>query len=65
MKSAILTLMANGLKDEVIAKRMSLSVRACRGHIAGLLEMLNARSRFQAGVIAARTGLLEPKNDKD
>ena len=61
IKSAILTLMANGLKDDVIAKRMGLSVRACRGHIAELMETFGARSRFQAGVIAAGLGLLEPK----
>lgn len=63
MKAAILTLMGNGLKDEVIAKRMGLSVRACRGHIAGLLDQLGAHSRFQAGVIASRTGVLDPKDD--
>ncbi|MEY9890077.1 DNA-binding CsgD family transcriptional regulator [Catenulispora sp. MAP5-51] len=61
IKSSILTLMANGLKDDVIAKRMGLSVRACRGHVAELMETFGARSRFQAGVIAARLGLLEPK----
>jgi DNA-binding CsgD family transcriptional regulator len=61
IKSSILTLMANGLKDDVIAKRMGLSVRACRGHIADLMELFGARSRFQAGVIAAGLGLLEPK----
>ncbi|MFI9273341.1 hypothetical protein ACIGXM_21860 [Kitasatospora sp. NPDC052896] len=55
--------MANGLKGEVIAKWMGLSVRACRGHIAGLPDMLDAHGRFQAGVIAARAGLLEPKGD--
>ncbi|MEY9863150.1 DNA-binding CsgD family transcriptional regulator [Catenulispora sp. GAS73] len=61
IKSSILTLMANGLKDDVIAKRMGLSVRACRGHIAELMETFGARSRFQAGVIAAGLGLLDAK----
>lgn len=59
IRSSILTLLANGLKDDVIAKRMGLSVRACRGHIAELMETFGARSRFQAGVIAAGLGLLE------
>ncbi|MFC1411919.1 LuxR family transcriptional regulator [Streptacidiphilus sp. N1-12] len=63
MKRSILTLMANGLKDEVIAKRMGLSVRACRGHIADLLDSFGAHSRFQGGVIAAASGLLEPEVD--
>jgi hypothetical protein len=60
IKSAILMLLANGLKDDLIAKRVGLSVRACRGHIADLMEAFGARSRFQAGVIAARSGVLEP-----
>ncbi|WP_327064452.1 LuxR C-terminal-related transcriptional regulator [Kitasatospora sp. NBC_01250] len=60
IRAAILTLMANGLKDEAIAKRLGLSVRACRRHISELLDALDADSRFQAGAIAARSGLLEP-----
>lgn len=61
IKSSILMLLANGLKDDLIAKRIGLSVRACRGHIADLMESFGARSRFQAGVIAGQSGLLEPK----
>ena len=61
VKASILTLLANGLKDDVIAKRMGLSVRACRGHVADLMHTFGARSRFQAGVIAARLGLLDEK----
>ncbi|MFH9355428.1 LuxR C-terminal-related transcriptional regulator [Kitasatospora sp. NPDC017646] len=61
IKTTILALMANGLKDEVIAKRTGLSARACRGHIADLLTALEAHSRFQAGVNATRAGLLEPQ----
>ncbi|GAA1958186.1 LuxR family transcriptional regulator [Catenulispora subtropica] len=60
IESAILMLLANGLEDDVIAKRIGLSLRACRGHIADLMEGFGARSRFQAGVIAAKSGLLEP-----
>ena len=61
IRSAILTLLADGLKDDVIAKRMGLSVRACRGHIAELMETFGARIRFQTGVIAAGLGLLDAK----
>ncbi|MFJ6379540.1 hypothetical protein ACIQI7_05945 [Kitasatospora sp. NPDC092039] len=60
IKRLITTLLGAGLKDDVIAKRAGLSVRSCRQHIAELLERLGARSRFQAGVIAARSGLLPP-----
>ncbi|SOD70800.1 regulatory LuxR family protein [Jatrophihabitans sp. GAS493] len=54
----ILRLMADGEKDEVIARRLSISVRTCRRHIADYLEQVGAASRFQAGVIAAQSGHL-------
>ncbi|SDI89505.1 regulatory protein, luxR family [Frankineae bacterium MT45] len=57
----ILRLMAEGEKDEVIARRLSISVRTCRRHIADYLEQVGAASRFQAGVIAAQSGHLRPR----
>ncbi|MDH6118590.1 hypothetical protein [Kitasatospora sp. GAS204B] len=54
----ILRLMATGAKDEVVARRLGMSVRTCRRHISDLTQALGAESRFQAGVIAARLGLL-------
>lgn len=54
----ILRLMAEGEKDEVIARRLNISVRTCRRHIADYLDHVGATSRFQAGVIAARSGHL-------
>jgi len=59
VKSAILRLMVAGAKDEVVAKRMNMSTRACRRHIAEILAELGAESRFQAGVLAARHGRIE------
>ncbi|MFI6347334.1 LuxR C-terminal-related transcriptional regulator [Streptomyces sp. NPDC050560] len=56
IKSAILRLMAAGVKDEVVAKRMNMSTRACRRHISEILTELGAHSRFQAGVLAAGRG---------
>jgi len=55
----ILRLLADGLKDEAIARRLGMSLRTTRRHIADILAELNVTSRFQAGVAAARHGLLE------
>jgi DNA-binding CsgD family transcriptional regulator len=56
---AILRLMAEGEKDEAISRRLSISVRTCRRHIADYMAQVGATSRFQAGVIAARAGHTE------
>ena len=55
-RAAILRLMAEGEKDEAISRRLSISVRTCRRHIADYMAQVGASSRFQAGVIAARAG---------
>jgi DNA-binding CsgD family transcriptional regulator len=56
---AILRLMAEGEKDEAISRRLSISVRTCRRQIADYMAQVGASSRFQAGVIAARSGHLD------
>lgn len=56
---AILRLMAEGEKDEAISRRLSISVRTCRRHIADYMAQAGATSRFQAGVLAARAGHLD------
>lgn len=58
VKLTILELLASGLKDDVIARRLGMSPRTCRRHIAGLMDQLNATSRFQAGLAAVHCGLL-------
>jgi DNA-binding CsgD family transcriptional regulator/sugar-specific transcriptional regulator TrmB len=55
----ILELLAAGLKDETIARRLGMSLRTARRHIADIMQQLSADSRFQAGVAAARAGLLD------
>lgn len=54
----IIELLAAGLKDETIARRLGMSLRTARRHIADIMQRLGAESRFQAGVAAARTDLL-------
>jgi HTH domain len=54
----LLQLLAEGLQDEAVADKLGVSVRTVRRRVADLLEDLGARTRFQAGVQAARKGLL-------
>lgn len=54
LRRQILRHLAEGEKDEVVARRMGLSVRTCRRHIAAIMDALGASSRFQAGVLAQK-----------
>ncbi|MET9573829.1 LuxR family transcriptional regulator [Streptomyces virginiae] len=45
--------LADGAKDELIARRLGMSLRTCRRHIAELMDELGAESRFQAGYLLA------------
>lgn len=58
LDQTILRLLGSGLKDESIARRLGISLRTTRRHIADILETLGAESRFQAGVLAANAGLM-------
>jgi DNA-binding CsgD family transcriptional regulator/sugar-specific transcriptional regulator TrmB len=59
IRIAIARQLAQGETDEVIARRMGMSVRTCRGHIAKIYEEFGARSRCHLGVLITRSGLLE------
>ncbi|MFD3722721.1 LuxR C-terminal-related transcriptional regulator [Streptomyces sp. NPDC058674] len=57
---AIVRLLTEGMKDEMIARRLGMSLRTCRKHIADVMESFRAESRFQLGyLIRARLG--DPK----
>lgn len=55
-QQAVLALMAEGLQDDAIATRMSISVTTVRRHITAVLARLNVTSRFAAGAAAQRRG---------
>lgn len=59
MQRTVIELLASGLTDEAIARRLGVSVRTCRRHIATVLTRLEAVSRFQAGALAASNNLLD------
>ncbi|HKT05005.1 MAG TPA: helix-turn-helix transcriptional regulator [Rugosimonospora sp.] len=65
LQASILRLMAQGLKDAVIARRMGMATRTCRRYIAAIMEDLGATSRFQGGVRATQLGLLAPGGLQD
>ncbi|MEU6312197.1 hypothetical protein [Streptomyces sp. NPDC047014] len=59
----LLGLLASGLKDETIARRLGVHVHTARRRITRMLEELDADTRFQAGVQAAIRGWLQPRPD--
>jgi DNA-binding CsgD family transcriptional regulator/sugar-specific transcriptional regulator TrmB len=56
----LLSLLCDGHTDEVAARRLGVSLSTVRRLMAGIMERLCARSRFQAGVRAAERGWLRP-----
>lgn len=53
-----LRLLSQGHTDETIAKRLGVSPRTARRIAADVMELLGAKSRFQAGLLAAHRGWL-------
>ncbi|MGW4234039.1 LuxR family transcriptional regulator [Streptomyces sp. NPDC004980] len=54
----ILGALRAGVTDEVAARELIVSVRTYRRYVAEVMTLLDASSRFQAGVRAAELGLL-------
>ncbi|MEV0010160.1 LuxR C-terminal-related transcriptional regulator [Streptomyces sp. NPDC051840] len=54
----LLTMLASGLKDEAIARRLDVHVHTVRRRISRLMQALNVETRFQAGVQATLRGWL-------
>ncbi|WP_316524202.1 helix-turn-helix transcriptional regulator [Kitasatospora brasiliensis] len=54
----LLYLLASGNTDEAIGKKLGVSLRTVRRTVSSLMVRLDARSRFEAGVLAARAGWL-------
>jgi len=54
----ILGLLGGGLKDEAAARRLGMSLRTYRRRVAEILVLLDADSRFQAGLRAHEFGLV-------
>jgi DNA-binding NarL/FixJ family response regulator len=54
---AVLQALGDGLTDEAAARRLGMSLRTYRRRVAELMKLLEANSRFQAGVQAGERGL--------
>ncbi|MFF2144017.1 LuxR C-terminal-related transcriptional regulator [Kitasatospora sp. NPDC058190] len=54
----LLTLLAAGLTDESIARQLGVSTRTVQRWVRELMDRFGARTRFQAGIQAARAELL-------
>jgi DNA-binding NarL/FixJ family response regulator len=59
----VLVLMAEGLGNTDIGRRMHLSTGTVKGHVSAVLGKLEVSSRVQAVLIAERAGLLGPPRD--
>jgi DNA-binding NarL/FixJ family response regulator len=55
----ILTLVAKGLTNKVVAYKLSISDRTVQGHIARIFEKLHAASRTDAVMRAIATGIIQ------
>ncbi|MFF7359738.1 LuxR family transcriptional regulator [Streptomyces sp. NPDC008125] len=53
LKDAIVRLLTAGMTDAAVARRLGMSVRTCRRHVAEIMTTLDAESRFQAGYLLA------------
>jgi DNA-binding CsgD family transcriptional regulator len=58
-EQAVITLLAEGWTDDVIARKLGVSVRTGRRITAELTARLGARSRFQAGARAVEHGWIK------
>jgi two-component system nitrate/nitrite response regulator NarL len=58
----ILRLIADGLKNQEIAKRLYLSVHTVKNHVHNILERLGVKSRWSAVTHACEKGWLQPNH---
>jgi DNA-binding NarL/FixJ family response regulator len=56
-ETEVLELLAGGLRNREIAKRLFLSEKTVRNHVSAILGKLHANDRTEAALIAARHGL--------
>ncbi|WP_329034516.1 LuxR C-terminal-related transcriptional regulator [Streptomyces sp. NBC_01725] len=57
VQSSIARLLVEGTSDEMVARKMGISVRTCRSHIAKLMQALGASSRTHLGALLVQSGL--------
>lgn len=55
---AVLSLLAQGMTDEAVARKLGVSLRTVRRMMARLMRQLGTNSRFEAGIRVAQLGLM-------
>ncbi|WP_328300442.1 helix-turn-helix transcriptional regulator [Streptomyces sp. NBC_00435] len=60
LRQTIVRLLAEGLEDKVIARRLGMSERTCQRHIAEIMRAVGAKSRFQAGYLLSAAASAAP-----
>ncbi|MFE1313047.1 LuxR C-terminal-related transcriptional regulator [Streptomyces sp. NPDC058755] len=63
VRATIMSLLAAGLDDRSIAKRLGISQRTCQRHVAEVMTILGATSRFQAGYLYREAQSRQPALD--
>ncbi|MBM7773141.1 DNA-binding CsgD family transcriptional regulator [Actinokineospora baliensis] len=58
LQQEVLTLLGRGHTDDTAARKLGISVRTYRRHVAAIMRDLGAGSRFQAGMLAQERGLV-------
>lgn len=58
VRLSVLRMLNAGYKDERAARMLGISLRTYRRHVADLIEILQAHTRFEAGARAATLGLV-------
>ncbi|MEV0021766.1 LuxR C-terminal-related transcriptional regulator [Streptomyces atroolivaceus] len=59
VQQSIARLLGEGHVDDVVARKLGISVRTCRSHIAKLMQALGATSRTHLGVLIMRSGIVD------
>lgn len=63
VQQSIARLLVEGTSDEAVARRMGISVRTCRSHIAKLMQAFNASTRTHLGALLIQSDLTEPRTN--
>ncbi|MDT0427800.1 helix-turn-helix transcriptional regulator [Streptomyces salyersiae] len=59
VQQSVARLLAEGHVDDVVARKLGISVRTCRSHISKLMQTLGAHSRTHLGVLLVRSGIAD------
>ncbi|WP_374104481.1 LuxR C-terminal-related transcriptional regulator [Streptomyces sp. HB132] len=65
VQQSIARLLGEGHVDDVVARKLGISVRTCRSHIAKLMQALGATSRTHLGVLIARSGIVDATSTRE